>query len=101
MAPRTGSKFYLNNGRLDLSTLNEDVEMIKQEKQVMQITDQELMDLQESNPATALQEMALMFEVDEVLEEDLEVPNDLPVKMEDEFTKAFNEERLEEEMQEF
>ena len=101
MAPRTGSRFYLKNGRLDLSALNEDVERIKQEDQVMQITDQvmqitdqELMDLQEGNTATALQEMALMFETEEV-------PKDPPVKIGDEFTKAFNEERLQEEMQEF
>ena len=108
MAPGAGSKFYLSNGRLDLSILNEDVKMIPQEDRVMEITDQELMDLQESNPATALQEMALMFEVEEALEEDqieeqegLKDLKDLPVQIEDEFIKVFNDERLQEEMQEF
>ena len=100
MAPRIEKKFYLNNGRLDLSSLSEYIQMPKQENSMMEITDRELLDLQEGGTLTTLEEMALMFETEEVVA-DQEVPSAPPVQIEDEFTKAFNEKRLQEEMQEF
>lgn len=101
MAPYTGSKFYLNNGRLDLSGLDKENHVASKEEPVMEITDRELVDLQENNTASTLEEMALMFETQETLVKAPKVPRSSSVKIEDEFTKAFNEQRLQEEIQEF
>lgn len=101
MALYTGSKYYLDNGRLDLSGLDKEAHMISKEEPVMEITDRELIDLQENNTAGTLEEMALMFETQEPLVNTPKVPRNPSVEIDDEFTKAFNEQRLQEEIQEF
>ena len=84
--------FYLKNGRLDLSSLNEDISKNKTEEAKPHIEDRELVELQSNNIAATLEEMALMFEEGPQKEEDV---------LENECTKAFSSERLKEEMKEF
>jgi len=99
MTPCNKKKFYLNNGRLDLSSLSENIDKNRiqeaepqLEKVKPQIEDRELAELQSNNIAVTLEEMALMFEEEpKVDKEDLE----------EECTKAFSPERLREEMKEF
>lgn len=88
MSTNKEEDIYLKEGKLDLSILNE--EMIKPliKEQAPEgynsiLDDLESMDLNNMDIATTLEEMALMFEED------------------DEYNKAFNQQRLEEEKKEF
>ena len=98
MTPCNENKFYLNNGRLDLSSLNEDISKNKIDQAKPQIEDRELVELQSNNITATLEEMALMFEEEpKEPKEAKEIKDDL----EDECTKAFSSERIKQEMKEF
>ena len=92
MTPCNEKKFYLNNGKLDLSSLGEDTSSNEKEKPKPQIEDYELVEIQSNNITATLEEMALMFE-----EDTKEDKNGL----EAECQNAFSSDRLKREMKEF
>ena len=75
--------YYLKDGKLDLSLLNEAMPQEPVQEYSTILEDIESMQMSDKDISATLEEMALIFE------------------KEDEFKKAFNKERLEEEMKEF
>ncbi len=101
MAPDQGCEFYLNNGRLDLSSLSEEIHENQGDDSQPLIKDSELTAIQRNDYdiTVTLETLASIFQEDSLAEKQNTEPlnDDYQKKLD----KAFNLKRLQEEMKEF